>query len=153
MTLIQPGVKFLLLPCIVGRDSRGTKSVDFGTALSTNLAPSAEFACQKRCQAISAEGVKNQKKKHLFYSHPQHCDNICNTHSKKANHNNSTVFRSKKLADIRTICEISILFYSRGAIEKIFQKPVHRVSSGFLNSKTIKALDLRPRAFTSFLVF
>ena len=38
--------------------------------------------------------------------------------------------------------------------EKLFQKLMARVSSGFSNTrKTVKALGLRPRAFISFLVF
>ena len=51
-------------------------------------------------------------------------------------------FITTNLLTCEKFVNIYIFFYSWGAIEKLFE-----------NSKTIKTLGLRPRAFNSFLVF
>ena len=70
--------------------------MDFGTALSTNLASSsADFTYRKRDKAI-AEESEELKIKPWFHNHLQHCDNVAHT---QTNHHDNTIIRNNELAD------------------------------------------------------
>ena len=83
----------------------------------------------------------------VFYNHPQRCDNISHTFLKRQITITIQFFVTTNLPTCEKFVNISILFYSWGVIEKLFQKLVSK------QSKTIKALGLRLRTFISFLVF
>lgn len=89
--------------------------MDFGATLSINLAASlsADFPRRKRGKAIAEKNKESEKFKTWIV----------------------TFFVTRNLpATCKQCVNISIKFYSRGAIDKLLQKLVHRVSSGFPNA-------------------
>ena len=82
------------------------------------------------------EQTEEFKIKAWFYNYPQYCDNIGDTLFEKTDRHNNTILRNNKLAGkIWKKSWIFDFFHYWGAIARLFQKLVHRVSSALQNTR------------------